>query len=332
MTGAATKEKCKPGTSWRDEVRKNFRSAWIGVYVIWLRDVTRFWRDTPRRIGAFFQPILYLFLLGTGLQSAFKAFGGSDVKYVLFMFPGILGMTVLFTAVFSSISIVWDREFGFLKEVLVSPIPRSSVAVGKVIGGATTALMQGMVLLVLAFLPMFFGFSLSTLYKVLALLPVIALLAVAMTALGVVVAARMRSFEGFPIIMNFILMPLFFLSGAMFPLQGLPGWMTFLTRINPLTYGVDALRGICLRGVQITTATSVTTSPAMINTLGEWQTQWNIPSGAISDLGTRLQAVSQSSMPTLQVQRYPMWLDLVVILGFTVVLVALAIWQFGKQD
>lgn len=281
-------DKCKPGLSRREEFRRNYRSGMIGIYVIWKRDLVRFWRDTPRRIGAFFQPILYLFLLGTGLQSAFKAFGGADVKYVLFMFPGILGMTVLFTSVFSAISIVWDREFGFLKEVLVSPIPRSSVAVGKVIGGASTALLQGMVLMVLAFFPMFLGFSLDTLWKVLALIPVISLLAVGMTSLGVVVAARMRSFEGFPIIMNFILMPLFFLSGAMFPLQGLPGWMDFLTKINPLTYGVDALRGICLKGTPI----------ALM----------------------------------LKVPRYPLWLDLLVILGFTVVLMAVAVWQFEKQD
>lgn len=295
MPAAASQQKSSSGISRRDEFNKNFRGGLIGVYVIWLRDLKRFWRDTPRRVGAFFQPILYLFLLGTGMQSAFKSFGGGEVKYVLFMFPGILGMTVLFTAVFSAISIVWDRQFGFLKEVLVSPIPRSSVAVGKVVGGATTALMQGMVLMVLAFLPMFFGFSLTTLWKVLELIPVIALLAIGMTSLGVVVAARMRSFEGFPIIMNFVMMPMFFLSGAMFPLQGLPGWMTVLTRLNPLTYGVDALRGIALRGLSITSTTS-------------------------------------TAMPTLQVQRYPLWLDLVVVLGFTVVLVAVAVWQFGKQD
>jgi ABC-2 type transport system permease protein len=328
MPPAVSQQKCRSEVSWQDEFRKNFRGGLIGVYVIWLRDLKRFWRDTPRRIGAFFQPILYLFLLGTGMQSAFKAFGGGDVKYVLFMFPGILGMTVLFTSVFSAISIVWDRQFGFLKEVLVSPIPRSSVAVGKVVGGATTALFQGAILLVLAFLPMFFGFSLNTLVKVLELIPVIALLAIGMTSLGVVVAARMRSFEGFPIVMNFVMMPMFFLSGAMFPLQGLPGWMTFLTRINPLTYGVDALRGIALNGVAITSTTSITATPAMVNTVTEWGTKYNVSADALKDLYIRL----QSAMPTLQVQRYPLWLDLLVVLGFTVVMVGVAIWQFGKQD
>ncbi len=287
---AASGGRCRSGASRGGRFRQSLRSGWVGVYVIWLRDVKRFWRDTPRRVGSFFQPIIYLFLLGTGLQSAFNTFGGgdNDIKYVLFMFPGILGMTVLFTAVFSAISIVWDREFGFLKEVLVSPIPRASVAVGKVLGGATTALMQGMVLLVLAFFPMFLGFSLDTLLKVLELIPIISLLAVAMTSLGVTVAARMRSMEGFPIIMNFILMPLFFLSGAMFPLQGLPTWMDVLTRLNPLTYGVDSLRGICLKDTVLA--------------------------------------------QRLQVPRYPLWLDLLVILAFTAVLMVLAVWQFDRQD
>ena len=287
---AASGGRCRSGASRGGRFRRSLRSGWVGVYVIWLRDVKRFWRDTPRRVGSFFQPIIYLFLLGTGLQSAFNTFGGgdNDIKYVLFMFPGILGMTVLFTAVFSAISIVWDREFGFLKEVLVSPIPRASVAVGKVLGGATTALMQGMVLLVLAFFPMFLGFSLDTLLKVLELIPIIRLLAVAMTSLGVTVAARMRSMEGFPIIMNFILMPLFFLSGAMFPLQGLPTWMDVLTRLNPLTYGVDSLRGICLKDTVLA--------------------------------------------QRLQVPRYPLWLDLLVILAFTAVLMVLAVWQFDRQD
>ena len=295
MSAAVSQQNSSSGISRRDEFNKNFRGGLIGVYVIWLRDLKRFWRDTPRRVGAFFQPILYLFLLGTGMQSAFKSFGGGEVKYVLFMFPGILGMTVLFTAVFSAISIVWDRQFGFLKEVLVSPIPRSSVAVGKVVGGATTALMQGMVLMVLAFLPMFFGFSLTTLWKVLELIPVIALLAIGMTSLGVVVAARMRSFEGFP--HHHELRH----DAPVLPLRGdVPPAGTARMDDRPHSLQSPYLRRRCparhrLEGLSITSATS-------------------------------------SAMPTLQVQRYPLWLDLVVVLGFTVVLVAVAVWQFGKQD
>jgi ABC-2 type transport system permease protein len=267
----------------------------IGTYVIWLRDLKRFWRDTPRRIGLFFQPLIYLFLLGTGLQSAFRIFGAGNTNYVTFIYPGIIGMTLLFTAVFSAISIVWDREFGFLKEVLVAPTPRASVALGKVFGGGTTAFLQGVVLLLLAFIPSILGFSLTTLVKVIALVPIIIIISLSMTSLGVVIAARLHSFEGFPIIMNFILLPMFFLSGAMFPLQGLPGWMEFLTKIDPLTYGVDALRGIALKGIELGGAPGVQASQ-------------------------------------LQIQRYPMWLDVLVVVGFGTVLLFLTIWQFSRQD
>ena len=231
--------------------RTTLQRALTGVYVLWLRELKRFWRDRPRRLGAFFQPLIYLFLLGTGMQAAFQVFGGGKVDYVTFMYPGIVAMTLLFTSVFSAISILWDRQFGFLKEVLISPIPRSSVAVGKIVGGATTACLQGLILMILAFIPSLLGFSLSTLGTVLLLIPVVMLLSLSMTSMGVAIAARMKSFEAFPIIMNFILLPMFFLSGAMFPLQGLPGWMDVLTKINPLTYGVDLLRGIALSGVDV---------------------------------------------------------------------------------
>lgn len=300
--------------------RTTFQRAMTGVYIVWLRETKRFWRDTARRIGAFIQPLVYLFLLGTGLQSAFKVFGAGQTKYIIFMFPGIVGMTVLFTSVFSAISILWDRQFGFLKEILVSPVPRSSVALGKIVGGATTACLQGLVLMVLMFVPTFFGFHLSTLYKVLLLIPVVLLLALGMTSLGVAIAARMTSFEGFPIIMNFILLPLFFLSGAMFPLQGLPGWMTFLTRINPLSYGVDMLRGIALRNVPISTGGSSILS--------------SIPKDIMSKLPPNVASALQTlgKTPQLQTQRYPMWLDFVVVLGFGIAMLAVAVWQFNRQE
>jgi len=185
------------------------------------------------------------------MQAAFTVFGGGKIDYVTFMYPGILAMTVLFTSVFSAISILWDRQFGFLKEVLVSPIPRSSVALGKIAGGATTACLQGVILMILAFIPNLLGFSFSTLWKVLLLIPVTVLLSLSMTSMGVAIAARMKSFEAFPIVMNFILLPMFFLSGAMFPLQNLPGWMNVLTRLNPLTYGVDLMRGVALGGIDV---------------------------------------------------------------------------------
>lgn len=299
-----------------------------GAYIIWLREFKRFWRDRPRRIGGFVQPIMYLALLGVGMQSAFKVFGGGETKYVTFMFPGILGMTVLFTAVFSAISIIWDREFGFLKEVLVSPVPRSSVALGKIVGGSTTALIQGMIFLVLAFTPWLFGFSLTTLWKALAVLPIVVLLALSLTSLGVAVAARMTSLEGFPIIMNFLLMPLFFLSGAFFPLQGLPGWMTVLTKIDPLTYGVDALRGIMLRGVDLGAGMT-----SQVTQFAVWFKDPQIYQIGISKGYPDPAALtSMTQQMSLQAQRYPMWLDILVMIGFGVFLFAVALWQFGRAE
>jgi ABC-2 type transport system permease protein len=294
---------------------------WTGVYIIWLRDFKRFWRDRVRRVAAFVQPLVFLFILGTGLQAAFKVFGaGGKTKYVVFMYPGILGMTVLFTSVFSAMSILWDREFGFLKEVLVSPVPRSSVAVGKIFGGATTACLQGAILMVLAFFPWFFGASFETLGKVLLLIPIMILLSFGMTAVGVAIAARLKSFEAFPLLMNFFLMPLFFLSGAMFPLQGLPGWMTVLTKVNPLAYGVDMLRGILLHGVQVTSAT-ISINPKLM--------------AYIAKAPPEIQAAARNmipKMPQLQVQRYPMWLSLVVVSGFGIAMLFIAIWQFGRTE
>jgi ABC-2 type transport system permease protein len=300
--------------------KTSVRRAFTGTYIVWFRDIKRFWRDTPRRVGAFVQPLIYLFLLGTGLQAAFKVFGAGDVKFVKFMFPGILGMTVLFTAVFSAISILWDREFGFLKEVLVSPVPRTSVAVGKIFGGATQAMIQAAILLVLMFFPFMYGFSLDTLWKALLLLPLTLLLAVGMTAIGVAIAANMKSMEGFPMIMNLFLLPLFFLSGAMFPLQELPGWMTFLTKINPLAYGVDMLRGIALSGVTLSSSTNLTSKiPASVLN--------SIPPQVKQEIGKLV-----PQMPRLQVQVYPMWLDLTVVFGFAMVGIAIAIWQFNRQE
>lgn len=231
--------------------RTSFRRALTGVYIVWYRDIIRFTRDRIRMFGALMQPMLYLFLLGYGMQSTMKMFArGSEINYVAFMFPGILGMTVLFTSVFSAISILWDREFGFLKEVLVSPVPRTSVAFGKILGGATQAMLQALILCVLMFLPFMFGASWITLWNAIRLVPVTALLAVAMTGIGVAIAANMTSMEGFPMVMNLFLMPSLFTSGAMFQLQGLPGWLDFISRINPLTYGVDMLKQVALSGTE----------------------------------------------------------------------------------
>jgi ABC-2 type transport system permease protein len=304
-----------PATS---EIRNKLAKLGIGIYITWLRDIKRFFRDRIRLVGAFAQPLIYLALLGTGLQAAFTSFGSGDTKYITFMYPGIVCMTVLFTAMFSAISIIWDREFGFLKEMLVAPIPRSSVAVGKVLGGGTTALMQGFILLL--FMPLA-GIPYN-LEKLAVMIAVMFLLAICLTAFGVAFAARMRSMEAFPIIMNFILLPMFFLSGALFPLQNLPGWMEALTKINPMTYAVDAIRGVALKGITVTSTASFSLPeiPASLAANPEFAA-WAAKARA-----------ALPAMPQLQVQFYPLALDLLIVVGFGIALTLIAIWQFNRPD
>ncbi len=215
------------------------------IYIIWLRDLKRHFRDKARIFGSLGSPIIFIFILGQGLSasiSAGAATGGFDYKQ--FMFPGILGMTVLFAGVFASVSIVWDREFGFLKEMLVAPVPTWTIALGKVISGATIAAFQGGLMLLLA---PFAGIHISPLL-VLELLPMMFLVAFSMTGMGILVATRLKSMQGFQMVMNFFMMPMFFISGAMFPLKNAPQWLDTLSRIDPLTYGVDAMRAILLPG------------------------------------------------------------------------------------
>jgi ABC-2 type transport system permease protein len=236
------------------------------IYIIWYRDILRFRRDKARLVASLAQPLLYLLIFGTGLSSALSGasggFGGSapaggagGLSYTQFIFPGIIGMAVLFSAIFGAMSIVWDREFGFLKEVLVAPIDRSAVAIGKALGGATQAMVQGLVLLVLAPL---IGIDLS-IAMVLALIPLTFVLAFSLSSLGVAIASRMRSMQGFQMIMTFLMMPMFFLSGALFPLQGLPTWMNVLTRLDPAAYGMDPLRRVVL---------STALPPEMVDRMG----------------------------------------------------------------
>lgn len=212
----------------------------MGIYTIWLRDVRRFLRDKPRIVGATIQPALFLLFLGTGLSRGLAITFQSDdqADYLAFIYPGIIGMSILFTAVFSAISIVWDREIGFLKEVMVAPISRWAVAIGKAIGGSTVAMFQG--LLMLIFAPLV-GVKIGIL-TVIILIPIMLFVGLSLTSMGIVAAAYMHSMQGFTVIMNFIMLPMFFLSGAMFPISELPLWMDILVKINPLSYGVDMLR------------------------------------------------------------------------------------------
>jgi len=223
------------------------RATLRAIYIIWYRDLLRYSRDRMRLVASLAQPLLFLLVFGTGLSASLRGVGGglggaSSINYVQFIYPGIIGMAVLFTSIFSAMSIVWDREFGFLKEVLVAPIDRSAIAIGKALGGSTQAMVQGMILL---FLAPIVGVTLNPL-AVLELIPLIFVLAFALTTLGVVLAAGMKSMQGFQAVLNFLMMPIFFLSGALFPLSNLPWWMTTLTRIDPAAYGIDPIRRVIL--------------------------------------------------------------------------------------
>ncbi len=210
------------------------------VYIVWWRDVIRYGRDRVRLAASLAQPLLYLLIFGSGLSASLGAgfAGSSGMSYTQFMYPGIISMAVLFTSIFAAMGIVWDREFGFLKELLVAPIERSAIAVGKALGGATQAVFQGAILLLLA---PFVGVTLD-LASGLLLLGFMAALAFGLSSMGVAIAASMRSMQGFQMVMNFLMMPMFFLSGALFPLVGLPLWMTVLTRLDPASYGIDPIR------------------------------------------------------------------------------------------
>jgi ABC-2 type transport system permease protein len=211
------------------------------AYAIWLRELTRFVSERARIVGALGQPLIYLAIMGTGFGATFRSAAvPRGFSYLQFMYPGVLGMTVLFTAMFSAISIIWDREFGFLKEILVAPVARASIVAGKVAGGATVATLQGVLLLILAPLV---GVHLGA-AQVAGIALAMLLVAASLTSLGLVIASRMATMEGFQVVMNFLVLPLWLLSGAFFPLRGLPLWMTVLTRVDPLTYAVDALRGM----------------------------------------------------------------------------------------
>lgn len=213
----------------------------LGVYTIWYRDILRFWYDKARMLSALLFPVFFLFIFGSGLSGSIGMMGGG-VDFIQFMYPGIIGMSVLMGAFMSGVSIVWDREFGFLKEVLVAPISRVSVALGRTLGSATVASIQGIMILILA---PFIKVSLS-IWTVLALIPLMFLLAASMGSLGILLASRIKSTEAFQAIMQMLMFPMIFLSGVFFPMQNLPAWMSFIVKINPASYGVAAIRQVVL--------------------------------------------------------------------------------------
>jgi ABC-2 type transport system permease protein len=213
-----------------------WRADLHAVRVVWHRELIRFARNRIRMVTSLAQPILFLFVLGTGIAPIVKTGGNFD--YRTFMFSGVIAMTILFTAIFSAVSIVWDREFGFLREMLVAPVRRGAIMVGKCLGGATVATFQGFVILSLAhFVHVPYA---PTLLIVLAVEMVMA--AIMLTALGLFLAARITQVESFQVVMQFFILPMFFLAGALFPVGNLPGWLSTLTRLDPLAYAVDPMR------------------------------------------------------------------------------------------
>jgi ABC-2 type transport system permease protein len=211
------------------------------VYGIWLRDLKKFWRERSRLLGGIARPILWLLILGASLRTSItKNSLPPGVDYQQYIFPGVIGLTLVFSALQSATSIIWDREFGFLKEVLAAPVSRLSIIVGKALGGATQATMQGIITMLFAPL---IGLWLAPL-AILALIGTMFVVSFSLTALGVVIAGKMTSFEGFGTISNFVVMPMYFLSGAIYPTTNVPDWLKPLIVVNPLSYGVDALRHI----------------------------------------------------------------------------------------
>ena len=214
-----------------------FRTIWVIAY----RELLRFVQDRPRLFSSFSMPIIFLVIFGAGFGRLIGQMM-PGVDYIQFMYPGILAMTVLMTSIMSGVSIVWDREFGFLKEVLVSPLNRSGVLAGKAVGAATIAIIQGAIMLVLAPIvnvPINLG-------TVLALLPLLLILSLALSGLGLLIGARMRSQQGFQIVMQLVIFPMMFLSGIFFPVSGVATWLEVLSKLNPVTYGIDAIRQVFL--------------------------------------------------------------------------------------
>lgn len=208
-----------------------------GIYTIWRRENIRFLRYRSRIVTSVVTPLLWLVVFGTGFGAAVR-FGGIAGGYQAFLFPGIIGMTVLFSSLFSGVSVIMDRQYGFLKEMFVAPISRSSIVFGKALGASTTAMIQGTIILLLAFL---LNIQLTVLGFIAAMIIMI-IMSLGLVGIGLFISAFMESMEGFNLIMNFVVMPMFFLSGALFPISNLPEWLTAAVYIDPLTYGVDALR------------------------------------------------------------------------------------------
>ncbi|MFG2089565.1 ABC transporter permease [Spirillospora sp. NPDC048824] len=265
------------------------------VKIVLHRELLRFWRDKLRMVSGLVQPVLWLLVMGTGLSNLMASGGADgDIDLKTFLFPGVCAMSVMFTAMFSAGSIVWDREFGFLREMLVAPVSRSAIVIGKCIGGALVATLQGVVIVALAGLA-------GVPYDPLLLAELIGLMflgAFALTGFGVMMAARIKQMQSFFALMQMAMMPMMFLSGALYPLNGLPTWLSVLTRLNPLTYAVDPMRQAVFARLDL--------SPALQRAFNPGVT-WN---GWV----------------------VPVWLELVIVVGMGVGLMGVAILEFRHSD
>ncbi|HUY53755.1 MAG TPA: ABC transporter permease [Candidatus Nanopelagicaceae bacterium] len=272
------------GNGMADDVR--------AVWVVWKRELIRFSRNRLRILTSLAQPILFLYILGSGLSPLISA--TAHFNFRTFLFPGMLGMTILFTSIFSAMSIVWDREFGFLREMLVAPVHRWTLVLGKCLGGATVASIQGAIILALA------G-TVGVPYSpalLLTLLGEMALTAFALTAFGVMLAARISQMESFQMVTQFFVLPMFFLSGAIFPLSDLPSWLAVLSKLDPLSYAIDPFRKAVF-------------------------SQINLP---LPLRGTLDPGISWGSF------QLPVWFELGMIAVAAVVMLTVAISQFSKTD
>ncbi len=214
------------------------------ITILWKRQLLRYFRSTPRIIGSLGQPLLFLVVFGFGFGPIFQKAGGGD--YVQFLVPGVIAMSILFSAIFTGIEIIWDKQFGFLKETLVAPVSRLEIMIGRTLGGATVSVIQGLIVMALSLI---IGFKINLSLLPLALLFMI-LIGILFTALGTAIASLLDDMQGFQLIMNFLIMPIFFLSGALFPIDNIPEVLKIITRLDPMTYGVDGLRN-ALTGVGV---------------------------------------------------------------------------------
>ncbi len=262
--------------------------VFVAIYVVAYREILRFIRERSRLISSFAMPLLFLVIFGAGFTRTIGVMV-PGVDFVQFIYPGIIAMTVLMNSVMSGLSVVWDREFGFLKEILVAPLARSGIVLGKAAGAAIVAVMQGTLMLILA--PIV-GVTVSPLL-VLQLIPLLIIISVSVSGLGLLIASRMRSQQGFQLVIQLLVFPLIFLSGIFFPVNNVPVWLEIASKLNPLTYGVDAVRQLFLAGDLV----------------------------ALEAIGV---TVFGHTMTVLQ--------DVVVVGGFGLVLLLLATWSFGKQE